>query len=75
MQWMARAEQDPKRQPRVINTATDFVKELLLGDHVEDSVEQLLLGTSEPPTLVVSDQSNPSNEIRPLYRNSLLVIV
>lgn len=28
--------QDPARRPRVIDTAKDFVKELLVGNHVEE---------------------------------------
>lgn len=36
--WPVELLQDPRRQPRVLNTAGEFVKELLLGDHVEDFV-------------------------------------
>eukprot|EP00434_Breviolum_minutum_P009481 symbB.v1.2.008350.t1/scaffold507.1/size305965/20 len=36
--WPVELLQDPARRPRVIDTAKDFVKELLVGNHVEDFV-------------------------------------
>jgi hypothetical protein len=36
--WPLELIEDPQRQPRVIDTASDFLRELLLGDHLEDFI-------------------------------------
>lgn len=63
--WPLGLIEDPARQPRIIETASDFIRELLIGEHLEDFIV-LPNGTE---LLDLSWEDSMPDDLRELLRN------